>query len=317
MLTKFISVSKNHFQNTETALKNQQALIQGLETQIGQLAKLISERPQGSLLSNTESNPREQLNPIISHDKKWLVEPAPEPRQGIVVSQDKGEVDHNDQKPETISKNTYEPCSSNNKEPIYEEQMLQIEELDEWWTHEPGTHNKQTQDKLITSTNQLKVRDEVLLDAADPQIATSEPNEEIPLTVLSIFPYGTVEVNHPKFDGQAHERALGRVKIGQKFFPNTRCDKLSRHSTWPWVKLLKQHGRETHLCLETMVETENLTRALDTPVPSPVVDTVKITRACACIHGSGRSERRLTRPCNMAMYTNAPNFENHKTHGLK
>ncbi|PPR92879.1 hypothetical protein GOBAR_AA27791 [Gossypium barbadense] len=94
-------------------------------------------------------------------------------------------------------KNIHEP--SNNKEPIHEEQRLQIEELDEWWTHEPGTHNKQSQDKLITSPNQLKVGDKVLLDAADPQIATYEPNEEIPLTVLSIFPYGTVEVNHLKF----------------------------------------------------------------------------------------------------------------------
>ncbi|PPS11139.1 hypothetical protein GOBAR_AA09494 [Gossypium barbadense] len=59
MLTKFISVSETRFQNTETVHKNQQVSIQGLETQIGQLAKLILERPQGSLPSNTETNPRE------------------------------------------------------------------------------------------------------------------------------------------------------------------------------------------------------------------------------------------------------------------
>ncbi|PPS18416.1 hypothetical protein GOBAR_AA02155 [Gossypium barbadense] len=59
---------------------------------------------------------------------------------------------------------------------------------------------KPSQDKLNTSPNQLKVGDKVLLDVVDPRIATSEPNEEIPLTVLSIFPYGTVEVLHPKFD---------------------------------------------------------------------------------------------------------------------
>ncbi|PPS09901.1 hypothetical protein GOBAR_AA10743 [Gossypium barbadense] len=162
MLTKFISVSETHFQNTEIALKNQQASIQGLETQIGQLAKLISERLQGNLPSNIESNPREQINAITIQDAEGLVVPEPEP--------------------------------SNNKEPIHEEQRLQIEKLDEWRTHKPGTHNKQSQDKLITSPNQLKVRDKVLLDAADPHIATSEPNEEIPLTVLSIFPYGIVEV---------------------------------------------------------------------------------------------------------------------------
>ncbi|KAK5772600.1 hypothetical protein PVK06_048890 [Gossypium arboreum] len=43
LLSKFISVSETRFQNTETALKNQQASIQWLETQIGQLSKLISE----------------------------------------------------------------------------------------------------------------------------------------------------------------------------------------------------------------------------------------------------------------------------------
>ncbi|KAK5833771.1 hypothetical protein PVK06_017629 [Gossypium arboreum] len=45
MLSKFITMAETHFQNTETALKTQQASIQGLETQIGQLSKLISERP--------------------------------------------------------------------------------------------------------------------------------------------------------------------------------------------------------------------------------------------------------------------------------
>ncbi|PPR85686.1 hypothetical protein GOBAR_AA35005 [Gossypium barbadense] len=91
MLSKFISVSETHFQNTETALKNQQASIQGLETQIGQLSKLISERPQGSLPSNTEPNPREQLNVINVQDEEGFIEPEPEPRQETVVSRNQGE----------------------------------------------------------------------------------------------------------------------------------------------------------------------------------------------------------------------------------
>ncbi|PPS08658.1 hypothetical protein GOBAR_AA11990 [Gossypium barbadense] len=89
----------------------------------------------GSLPSNTESNPREQLNAITIQDEEGLVEPEPKPRQGIVVSKGKGEVDHNEQKPvskeykprvsylnatrkdrtdeqfETRSKSTHEPCS--------------------------------------------------------------------------------------------------------------------------------------------------------------------------------------------------------------
>ncbi|PPS03570.1 hypothetical protein GOBAR_AA17092 [Gossypium barbadense] len=103
---------------------------------------------------------------------------------------------------ETISKNTYELCSNNNKRPIYEERRLQIKELDECQTQKSRTPDKSKliQDKLNTSPNQIKVGDKVLLDAVDPYIGTPEPNEEIPLTVFNIFPYCTVEVIHPKFD---------------------------------------------------------------------------------------------------------------------
>ncbi|PPS18318.1 hypothetical protein GOBAR_AA02264 [Gossypium barbadense] len=56
------------------------------------------------------------------------------------------------------------------------------------------------------------VGDKVLLDATDPRIATFEPDGEIPLRVLSIFPYGTVEVIHPKFNTfKADGRGLGRA----------------------------------------------------------------------------------------------------------
>ncbi|PPR99265.1 hypothetical protein GOBAR_AA21404 [Gossypium barbadense] len=101
----------------------------------------------------------------------------------------------------TGSKSAHEPCSSDDKGPIYEEQRLRVDELDEWRTHKPRTHDKpkSSHDELNISQKQLNVGDKVLLDTADPRIATSEPNGEIPLTVLSIFPYGTVEVIHPKF----------------------------------------------------------------------------------------------------------------------
>ncbi|KAG8497291.1 hypothetical protein CXB51_008564 [Gossypium anomalum] len=91
MLSKFISLSETCFQNTETTLKNQQASIQGLETQIGQLSKLIFERPPGSLPSNTEPNSREQLNAINVRNEKGLVVSEPEPKQETVVSKGKGE----------------------------------------------------------------------------------------------------------------------------------------------------------------------------------------------------------------------------------
>ncbi|PPR94179.1 hypothetical protein GOBAR_AA26493 [Gossypium barbadense] len=95
----------------------------------------------------------------------------------------------------------HESFSSNSRGPIHEYRWLQIKELDEWRTHKPRTHDKSKlrQDELNTFPNQLKVGDRVLLDAADPHIVTTTPNEEIPLTVLSIFPFSTVEVSHPKF----------------------------------------------------------------------------------------------------------------------
>ncbi|PPR89125.1 hypothetical protein GOBAR_AA31560 [Gossypium barbadense] len=147
MLSKFISVLENHFQNTKTALKNQQASIQGLETQIGQLAKLISKRPQ-------------------------------EPRQETEISKGKGEVDHNEQKPEISLKEVHEPFSNNSRGPIREERRLQIEELDEWRTHKPRTRDKPKlrQNKLNTFPNQLKVGDRVLLDEVDLHIITAKPN---------------------------------------------------------------------------------------------------------------------------------------------
>ncbi|PPS19903.1 hypothetical protein GOBAR_AA00662 [Gossypium barbadense] len=251
ILSKFILVSETRFQNTETALKNQKALIKGLETQISELSKLISERPQGSLPSNTEPNPREQLNAINIQDDEGVVEPEAEPRQETVVS--KGELtlrvgdetitlqarnfgntlgiegDHlnhstkpNNMVPPTLQKmslkEAHKSFSSNSRGPVHEDRRLQIEDLDEWQTHKPRTPDKLKlcQNEPDTSLNQLKVGDKVLLDVADPHIVTTTPSEEIPLTVLIIFPFGRMEVSYPKFDtfkvfpqrhGQAHRRA--------------------------------------------------------------------------------------------------------------
>ncbi|PPR96981.1 hypothetical protein GOBAR_AA23688 [Gossypium barbadense] len=98
-------------------------------------------------------------------------------------------------------KEVHEPFSSNSRGPIHEERRLQIEELDEWRTHKSRTHDKPKlrQNELNTFPNQLKLGDRVLVDAVDPHIVTTKPNEEVPLTVLGIFPFSTVEVSHPKF----------------------------------------------------------------------------------------------------------------------
>ncbi|PPS00673.1 hypothetical protein GOBAR_AA19998 [Gossypium barbadense] len=289
---------------------------------IGQLAKLISERPQGSLPSNTESNPRKQINAITIQDEEGLVAPEPEPRQETVVSKGKGEVDHNDQKPvskeykprvpypnatrkdrteeqfdkflklskklhinlpfiealsqmpnavkflkelltnkrkldeashvelnaEISSKNLHEPCSSKKKGPLYEERRLQIEKLDEWRTPKLRTHDKPKprNDELNIAPNQLKVGDKVLVDTTDPRIATSEPNGVIPLTVVSIFPYGTVEVIHPKFStfkAMLTPRARP-CENRAKFYLNTGCDKWPR----PCDMAVSKSVKPTRVC---------------------------------------------------------------------
>ncbi|PPS07730.1 hypothetical protein GOBAR_AA12913 [Gossypium barbadense] len=230
----------------------------------------------------------EQINAITIQDAEGLVAPEPESKQDTM---------------EIVTKNAYEPCSNNNKGPIYEERRLQIEELDEWRTQKPRTPNKSksSQDELNTSPNQLKVGDKVLLDTTDPRITTSEPNEEIPLTVLSIFPYGTVE-------DQAHGRALGHAyAIGGDTTVRYGRVKTGCHdrATWSWMKLPKQHGHETRSCLEIVVETENVTRTCGTPVPSTC------GRHCQNEHGRGPMYTgvgeanearydRVTQPCRMS-----------------
>ncbi|PPR97063.1 hypothetical protein GOBAR_AA23605 [Gossypium barbadense] len=115
---------------------------------------------------------------------------------------------------EISSKDTHEPCSNHNKESTHEERRLRIGELDEWLTFKSKKHDKPKlrQNELNASPNQLKVGHKVSLDAADPHIDTAKLNEEIPLTVLSIFPFGTVEVSHPNFGTfKAELRAHGRA----------------------------------------------------------------------------------------------------------
>ena len=52
------------FEAISFTLRNVQAFIQSLESQVGQLANANAKRPQGSLLSNIKVNLREQLKTI-------------------------------------------------------------------------------------------------------------------------------------------------------------------------------------------------------------------------------------------------------------
>ena len=75
-MVKFMQNQEATIKNLEAKLRQDQtAAIRNLEIQIGQMAKIISERPQGSLPSNTEINPREQVNAIILRSGTKLEKP--------------------------------------------------------------------------------------------------------------------------------------------------------------------------------------------------------------------------------------------------
>ncbi|PPS08251.1 hypothetical protein GOBAR_AA12385 [Gossypium barbadense] len=185
---------------------------------VGQLAKLITERPQDSLLSNIETNPREQLHVITIRDDEGLVDSNLEPRQegmardSIEISSNENylinsvnNTNHVVQSPlqETYLRSINEARSSSctNNGTIHERRMLQIDELDECWTYSKEKQ-KQHHDKLNERTNQFKVGDRVWLDKKDPQIITTELNANgaTHFTVFKVFLYGTVEVTYSHFD---------------------------------------------------------------------------------------------------------------------
>ena len=66
-ITKFMDETKN-------ALQNQSGQIRSLEAQISELAMAQNVRPHGSLLINTEVNPKEQFNAIVLRGGKKLQE---------------------------------------------------------------------------------------------------------------------------------------------------------------------------------------------------------------------------------------------------
>src|SRR5262249_54549399 len=80
LMSKFISTSEARFQNQDASIKN-------LETQVGQLAKMMSERAQGTLPSNTEPNPRGQLNAIFLEGTEEVLNGQGEP--GVKILKEK------------------------------------------------------------------------------------------------------------------------------------------------------------------------------------------------------------------------------------
>lgn len=64
MLTKYIETNEKRLESNEMLLKNQSSTIKNLVVQLGQIHNILLNRSQETLPSNTETNPRDQLNAV-------------------------------------------------------------------------------------------------------------------------------------------------------------------------------------------------------------------------------------------------------------
>jgi len=71
---------------TDTNMKNQAAAIQNLEVQKSQIFSLLSNRPQGSLPSNTEVNPKEHVKVITLRREKVLAQDQVSREENFVLT---------------------------------------------------------------------------------------------------------------------------------------------------------------------------------------------------------------------------------------
>ncbi|KAL5560607.1 hypothetical protein UlMin_036818 [Ulmus minor] len=69
--------------DTQANFRNQGASIRNLEHQVGEISKLLTERGQGALPSNTERNPREEANAITLRSGKELEKSKEASKQAI------------------------------------------------------------------------------------------------------------------------------------------------------------------------------------------------------------------------------------------
>ena len=84
-------------------MKSQQSAIQNLENQMGQMAQQMSNRPSGSLPSNTEQNPR-GVNAIMLRSGKEVETAAQEAlnKQEVHKGQEEDKKDKGKQKEEEL-----------------------------------------------------------------------------------------------------------------------------------------------------------------------------------------------------------------------
>ena len=72
VFTPFMQKTNDFIDDTKANFRNQGASICNLEHQVGKISKLLTERTQGALPSNTKTNPKEHVNAITLRSGKEL-----------------------------------------------------------------------------------------------------------------------------------------------------------------------------------------------------------------------------------------------------
>ncbi|KAL0411765.1 UNVERIFIED_CONTAM: hypothetical protein Slati_3766200 [Sesamum latifolium] len=89
VLSKFITAADTRFQSQDARLQSQEASIRNIEVQIGQLVSIVSGRKEGQLPSDTDKNPREQVNAIFVRNERAVGDEPP--KEQVKESQAKKE----------------------------------------------------------------------------------------------------------------------------------------------------------------------------------------------------------------------------------
>ncbi|KAG9444879.1 hypothetical protein H6P81_016219 [Aristolochia fimbriata] len=124
----------SRFQAQEASLRTQEASIQNLEIQMGQLANGISGRYKGNLPSNSETNPKEQMRSgTVLEEKKQPQVEEDKPDQQLdneKEEQDEGKREHAQQKvmmKDSLERCLTQSCTKEDDDPLLQQEVTQLE----------------------------------------------------------------------------------------------------------------------------------------------------------------------------------------------
>ncbi|KAG9458353.1 hypothetical protein H6P81_002861 [Aristolochia fimbriata] len=254
--------TKARFQTQEASLKNQEASIQNLEIQVGQLANVISGRNQGTLPTNFETNPKEQIKAITLRSRKVLEEQKqPQVEEDKAnQQQDKEREEQNEGREQEIMMNDNlkrclaQSCIKEDDDPLMQQRVEQLEAEGNKEEEEGAEIKDQSKLELKPLPSSLKYV--YLEDSSKPVIISSCLNareEQLLIEVLS-----------------KHKKAIGRTISDIKGISPTTCmHKILKEDSF---KPTIQPQRMLNPTLQEVVKKE-VVKLLDTSIIYPISDS--------------------------------------------